>query len=129
MFLGRIDEHDRIGQAEALFLISWQYAPHGILSLSCDDSNNKDIRRDRGDHNGEGEAILILAGKLPTFLPVRLHIKAGDAAPVDHTLRVQLRATAFKGALNGVAAPDNGSALGQQNAEGGALLTPKHDAP
>jgi hypothetical protein len=62
-------------------------------------------------------------------LPVRLHIKAGDAAPVDHTLRVQLRATAFKGALNGVAAPDNGSALGQQNAEGGALLTPKHDAP
>jgi hypothetical protein len=28
-----------------------------------------------------------------------------------------------------VAAPDNGSTLAQQNAEGGALLTPKHDAP
>jgi hypothetical protein len=129
MFLGRVDEHDRIGQAEAPFLISWQYAPHGILSLSCDDSNNKDIRRDRGDHNGEGETILILAGKLPTFLPVCLHIKAGDAAPADHTFRVQFRNTAFMGALSGVAAPDNGSTLAQQNAEGGALLTPKHDAP
>jgi hypothetical protein len=129
MFLGRVDEHDRIGQAEALFLISWQYAPHGILSLSCDDSNNKDIRRDRGDHDGEGETILILASKLPTFLPVCLHIKAGDAAPADHTFRVQFRNTAFMGALSGVAAPDNGSTLAQQNAEGGALLTPKHDAP
>jgi hypothetical protein len=67
MFLGRVDEHDRIGQAEATFLISWQYAAHGILSLSCDDSYNKDIRRDRGDHNGKGETILILTGKLPTF--------------------------------------------------------------
>jgi hypothetical protein len=81
MFLGRVDEHDRVGQAEAAFLISWQYAPHVILSLSCDDRDNQNIRRNRGDHDSKGVPILILAGKLPAFLPICLHIQAGNAAP------------------------------------------------
>ncbi|MFM7692100.1 MAG: hypothetical protein ACKPAC_21980 [Alphaproteobacteria bacterium] len=84
-----------------------------ILSLSCDDSDNQDIRRNRGDHDGKGVPVLILTGKLLAFLPICLHIQAGDAAPPDHTLRIQFRNTAFNGAFKGVAAPDNSRPLGQ----------------
>jgi|GEM_PF-4479836 len=61
----------------------------------------------------KGVPVLILTGKLPAFLPICLHIQAGDAAPPDHTLRIQFRNTAFNGAFKGVAAPDNSRPLGQ----------------
>jgi hypothetical protein len=113
MLLGRIDEHDRVGQAEAAFLISWQDAAHVILSLSCDDSDNQNIRRNRGDHDSKGVTVLILTGKLPTLLPICLDIQASNAAPPDQTLCIQFRNTAFTRAFKGVAAPDNGSPLGE----------------